>query len=305
MRAPPPISKVISYPVTGGISLLAIALSLGWWAHRVPVEAIEMSSAAWHGEPWRLFTSTLLHADVLHLVFDVYWLWVFGTLVEESFGSLATLGIYLLLGGGSNAAEWALAQGGVGLSGVGYGLFGMLWVLSRRTQRFAGVIDQPTIQLFVAWFFLCIVFTVTDIMPIGNVAHGSGWLLGTLLGFLIAAREPARRIAWGTSLALCLTAAGIFASALRPVVNLSKYGNYDEFKLGYDALQAGQNEVAEIHLRRAVAYRRADAVDWYDLGIAEERLGHLDAAADAYRHASALQPDSVKYRDALKSVQDR
>ena len=106
MRAPPPISKIISYPVTGGTAILAIALSLGWWAHRVPVEALEMSSMAWHGQPWRLWTSTLLHVDVLHLVFDVYWLWVFGTLVEESFGSLATVGIYLLLAGGSAAAEW-------------------------------------------------------------------------------------------------------------------------------------------------------------------------------------------------------
>lgn len=305
MRAPPPISKVISYPVTGGIAILAIALSLGWWAHRVPVEAIEMSSAAWHGQPWRLWTSTLLHVDVLHLAFDVYWLWVFGTLVEESFGSLAALGIYLLLAGGSAAAEWALARGGVGLSGVGYGLFGLLWVLSRRTQRFADVIDRQTISLFVGWFFFCIALTAADVMPIGNVAHASGWLLGTQLGFLIADRQPAKRIAWGTALAVFLAATGVFASVRRPMVNLSKYGGYDEFQLGYDALKAAQPGAAAIHLRRACAYRRPNAVYWFDLGIAEERLGHTAAAADAYRHASALDPDSPEYRTALKNMQEQ
>lgn len=302
MRAPPPISKVISFPVTGGIAILAVAISLGWWAHRVPVEAFEMSSAAWHGQPWRLWTSTLLHVNVLHLAFDVYWLWVFGTFVEESFGSLAMLGLYLVLAGGSAAAEWALARGGVGLSGVGYGLFGLLWVLSRRTQRFAGAIDRQTIQLFVAWFFLCIVLTAVNVFPVGNVAHGSGWILGMLLGLMIADRH-AKRVAWGVAVALFLAATGILASVLRPMVNLSESGNYDEFQLGYDALKAGQNEGAAIHLRRAVAYRRADATAWYDLGIAEERLGHAAAATDAFRRASEMKPEDAEFRTAFRSAQ--
>jgi membrane associated rhomboid family serine protease len=295
---------VISFPVTGGIAILAVAVSLGWWAHRVPVEALEMTSAAWHGQPWRLWTCALPHAGVLHLVFDVYWVWVFGTLVEESFGSLATLGIYLVLAGGSAAAEWALASGGVGLSGVGYGLFGLLWVLSRRSERFAEAIDRQTINLFIGWFFLCIVLTAFDVLPVANVAHGSGCLLGILLGFMIADR-PARRIAWGLAIALFLAAAGVFASVLRPMVNLSKFGGYDEFQQGYDALTSGQNESAATHLRRAVAYRHADATYWYDLGIAEERLGHAPAALSAYQRASAMQPESAEFRSAVRSMQSQ
>jgi len=45
---------------------------------------------------------------------------------------------------GSSAAEFALFQGGIGLSGVGYGLFGLLWVLSWHASDFAGGVDsQP------------------------------------------------------------------------------------------------------------------------------------------------------------------
>ncbi len=113
---------------------------------------------------------------MLHLAFDVYWTWVFGTLIEMTWGHVAMFLIFALLAAGSSAAQYALVTGGAGLSGVGYGLFGMLWVLSRRNRRFADVIDQQTIRLFVAWFFICIVITYVG-FPIGNVAHGFGLVL--------------------------------------------------------------------------------------------------------------------------------
>jgi membrane associated rhomboid family serine protease len=304
MRAPPPVSRFTSYPATGGVAALAIAVSVGWWMHQIPVERLEMSPAVWRGEPWRLWTSALPHVNALHLAFDVYWLWVFGTLIEETWGSLATLGAYLFLAAGSAAAEWAFSGGGVGLSGVGYGLFGLLWVLSRRTQRFAGAIDGKTIQVFVVWFFLCIAFTVMNILPVGNVAHGSGAILGALLGFAITAR-PAPRIAWGTATVVLLAGIGLCASVLRPRVNFSKSGGYDEFQLGYEALTAGRNEEAEMHLRRSVAYRRAPATYWYDLGIAEDRLGHSAEAAAAFHRAAELEPGSATYQAAAHQSQQK
>ena len=73
-----------------------------------------------------------------------------------------------------NTAEQALFYGGVGLSGVVYGLFGLLWVLSRRDSRFRDAMDRQTVQLMVAWFFLCIVLTITGAWKVANVAHGAG-----------------------------------------------------------------------------------------------------------------------------------
>ncbi|HEY2584477.1 MAG TPA: rhomboid family intramembrane serine protease [Tepidisphaeraceae bacterium] len=303
MRPPPPLSKLRSYPVTGGIALLAVAVSVGWWMQKFPVYRLEMSILAWHGQPWRLWTSALPHVNVLHLAFDVYWFWVFGTLVEEAFGPLVTLGLYLVLAAGSAMAEFAVARGGVGLSGVGYGLFAFLWVLSRRSPRFAGVVDKQTIQLFVAWFFICVALTAANAMPVANMAHASGAALGASIGYAACARAG-RRLAAGGLVAALLAIFVACATVLRPRVNLSRFGNLDEFRLGYDALVAKQNDVAARYLRLAASYRQADATCWFDLGIAYERLGQRSDATNAFQPALTLQPGSAKDQHALRSVQD-
>ena len=133
-------------------------------------------------------TSVFPHGDVLHLFFNAYWTWAFGTLVEPVFGHTKTAAIFVLFAVVSGGFEYATFYGGIGLSGVGYGLFAMLWVLGRRDRRFAGAVDKQTAGLFVVWFLACIVMTAQNIMPVGNVAHGVGALIGAALGEAIASR---------------------------------------------------------------------------------------------------------------------
>jgi GlpG protein len=122
------------------------------------------------GELWRLFTSIFLHTDILHLLFNLYWFWMFGTLLERAFGHAKTALIVIFLAVGSGAFQFAIDRGGVGLSGVGYGLFGMLWVLSKYDGRFRGIVGPNITTLFVVWFFLCVATTITKIYSVGNVA---------------------------------------------------------------------------------------------------------------------------------------
>ena len=138
-------------------------------------------------EPWRLLTPTFFHGGPLHLIFNVCWLWAFGTLVEARFGHAATLGICLLLAVGSVAAELALFRCGLGLSGVVYGLFGLLWVLSRTDPRFEDAVDEKIVELMIGWFILCIVLKVADVWNIALVSHAAGCILGALLGWTITA----------------------------------------------------------------------------------------------------------------------
>jgi membrane associated rhomboid family serine protease len=153
--------------------LLAIGATLYWWKNP-DTTWFFFDVTAWHGEPWRLITSIFPHVGFWHLVFNVYWLWVFGCLVENVYGSLRFLAVLLLFAIGSTAAEYAVGQIGVGLSGVGYGLFGMVCVLSQKDERFRGAVDLQTIVLFCAWFFFCIFLTWAEILPVGNIAHGVG-----------------------------------------------------------------------------------------------------------------------------------
>src|SRR5207245_8019878 len=159
MRKPPDPITFYRYRVVSGAAVLAAAVSFAWWA-KVDVWFLFETDAVRKGQIWRLLSSMLPHVNVMHLAFNIYWLWVFGTLFEETFGHLRTLIIILILALGSGAADYAVAAGGVGLSGVVYGLWGAALVLSRRDERFRRTVDAPPHMLFIAWFFLCIVLTV-------------------------------------------------------------------------------------------------------------------------------------------------
>ena len=173
MRHPPPLSACWSLPITTCIAGLAIVAFLRSSGGTNIGEQFMFNAVDWWREPWRLVTPALFHGDIIHLLFNLCWLWVFGTLVEAEFGHAPTLGIFLLLAAGSEAAEYAVFGEGIGLSGVNYGLFGLLWVLSRRDRRFYDAVDRQTVQLMVGWFFLCIVLTIAKVWSIANVAHGA------------------------------------------------------------------------------------------------------------------------------------
>lgn len=252
------------------------------------------------GELWRFFTSTLLHASILHLIFNVYWFWCFGTLVEEIFGHLRTIALLALFALGSGAFEFALASGGVGLSGVGYGLFAMLWVLSKRDERFREAIDQRTITLFVGWFIFCIATTLIKWFPVGNSAHAAGAMLGTLLGFAISI--PRRRFLISVAIAVLLICGLLGSTVARPQINLSAQGGYEEGKWGYDALQAGRNKEAVHWLRDAVVYQPKISAYWFDLGIAYQRVGRTNDARSAYARAQQLEPAKPEYSDAATNL---
>lgn len=285
MRRAPTLIEFPRYPVTAGTAMLAIGITIAWWA-KVDVSPLFASAMIRRGELWRLVTSIFPHLSLWHLLFNVYWLWIFGTLIEQEFGHLRTAFLILLFALGSSSFEFAFSAGGVGLSGVGYGLFGLLWILSKRDQRFSDAIDNRTIQLFVAWFFLCIFTTLTKIMPVANIAHGAGAVLGILTG--IAITLPRRRLSVVAGIGT-LILFGLWAATLgRPKVNLSASGGYDEAKWGYDALTQGRNQEAVRWFREAVSYRASTHEFWYDLGIAYQRLGETPAALTAYRKAAEM-----------------
>jgi len=74
---------------------MATGVTLAWWL-RLDVSPLFESAMIRRGETWRLVTSILPHAGILHLAFNLYWLWVFGTLIEEVYGHLKTAALIVL-----------------------------------------------------------------------------------------------------------------------------------------------------------------------------------------------------------------
>lgn len=286
MRPSPPFTDLPRYPITGGLILMAAGVTLAW-AAKVDIEPILCTVMVRRGQLWRLATAVLPHVNVFHLAFNAYWMWAFGTAVERAFGPVRTLALYAALAAGPMAAEYAVFEGGVGLSGVVYGLWGLLLVLGPRDDRFEGYVDRNVYGLFTAWFFICIGLTVTNIMPVANVAHGVGAVLGGAIGGCLVWRGG-RRVAAAAGV-VAFTAGAVAAAVFaRPYVNLGR-GPTGEAAQGATDLIAGRNAVALRWLDDAVRLRPGDAGNWNNLGIARLRLGQTDAANAAFARARALQ----------------
>jgi len=303
MLAPPSLKNVSHYPVTAGVAAAALMATGMWWSGQ-SIDWFVMNQRVWANfELWRALTCTLPHANFFHLAFNLYWLWTFGTPVERVYGHFRCAAIFLLLASGSSLAEFALSSGGVGLSGVGYGLWGMLWVLEKHDARFAGAVDYRTSQMFVFWFVLCIVLTVANVMPVENTAHGVGAGMGALLGLAAGGSNAAKWksiVALVAVLVLGLAGSTVFWSR----VNLSPDAESEVEWAGYQALVQNHAADAVKLLEKATRMRRAPSRAWYNLGIAYGRLGRYDHALAAYEHAAQMPDADDKTQQAVKAVKE-
>ena len=142
--------------------------------------------------------------------------------------------------------------------------------------------------------------TVTNIFPVGNVAHAAGALLGILTATAVMRPRYRTLIIAGIAAFLLF---GLWGSTLgRPRINLSGKEGYEEGKWGYDALVANRDQEAARWLGDAVVYQPRQAVYWFDLGIAYQRLGNKTAAESAYKKAHELEPGEAKYSNAAQQL---
>jgi membrane associated rhomboid family serine protease len=89
------------------------------------------------GEFYRLFTSIFLHYGLVHLLLNMWALWMLGRQLEGVLGPLRFLAIYLVSGLGGSVACYLFAplDHTVGASGAIYGLFAAYFLVLRRLGR--------------------------------------------------------------------------------------------------------------------------------------------------------------------------
>lgn len=139
------------------------------------------------GQVWRLITPIFLHFGVMHILFNMMWLWTLGRPLEHELGKVRFLLVVAAIGVCSNIAEALL--GGTnfgGMSGVIYGLFGLVVVHGRLHPAGILHLDPRTVRFMLVWLVLC--FT-GFLGPIANWAHLFGLFSGGLIGAGIAMRS--------------------------------------------------------------------------------------------------------------------
>ncbi|MEI2777936.1 MAG: rhomboid family intramembrane serine protease [Tetrasphaera sp.] len=156
-------------------------------------------------QPWRFVTAAFLHGPLIHILFNMFALWMLGPYVEQLLGRARFLALYLLSAlGGTVAYLWMTPVtsrvGLVGASGAVFGLFGSLIALNSSLGRTTHGI----------WLNLAINAVLPFLYPaIAWQAHIGGFLTGLLLAWLMTRRQGRSPLAWGgvTAVGLALIAA--------------------------------------------------------------------------------------------------
>lgn len=186
--------------VISSASVLAIGLFCGLNAESLPLTwaaygrwGAPSSAAIWSGAAWGLISSSFVHLAIWHLVFNLYWFWIFGRKVEFERGRWFTLGLLLSAAFATGVGELALGDAtGIGLSGVVYALVGFIFVSARYDSRFRGFLAPRLVWSFAIWLLICVLLTVSKVFPVGNAGHFAGLAWGAFVAWLQTQRSLRR-----------------------------------------------------------------------------------------------------------------
>jgi membrane associated rhomboid family serine protease len=139
-------------------------------------------------EPWRMITAAFLHSpdSLLHIMLNMYTLWIFGQALEPLLGRVRFLALYLLSAVGGSVGYLLLNPvlvpgqglvGVVGASGAIFGLFGAMLLVQRHR-------GGDTRQL---WVLIAINGVIGFLIPqIAWQAHLGGLITGGLCAAVLA-----------------------------------------------------------------------------------------------------------------------
>jgi membrane associated rhomboid family serine protease len=210
----PATYALIAINVAAFLAELATGAGAGFGTHGSVIDNAGLyGPAVADGDWWRIVTAGFLHAGIIHIAFNMYVLFILGTLLEPGIGTARFLGVYFvsLLAGSFGALLLSPDEITVGASGAIFGLMSAAFIVARHRgiEQLAG-----QIALFIG-INLLFTFGVSGI-SIGG--HLGGLIGGALAGLLVVfserrARRPVELEALGMLALAAICVAGSLAVA--------------------------------------------------------------------------------------------
>ena len=152
-----------------------------------------------NGDLLSILTSMFLHGGIAHLIGNMVFLFVFGDNIEDRFGHIKYLFIYIMWGAAAAIIHsiFAVSAGGgmvpaVGASGAISGVMGAYLVMFPRAKIFTVIVAFfittvriPALAYIPFWFILQVILGLID--PFGGVAyvaHIGGFVAGVGIGYI-------------------------------------------------------------------------------------------------------------------------
>jgi membrane associated rhomboid family serine protease len=197
-----PFAKVLSRAgvtqmlLAANVAIFVAMLFVGSWndpevLKRFGALPAEVPRSQW----WRLITAMFVHVGPLHLLFNMYALMIFGPAIENRYGRLRFLTLYLAAGFLGSASSLLLTSGGVraGASGGVFGILGAWIAFFIRHRSARGARDQLRSLFFLVGINLFIGVSLGG--RIDNFAHLGGLAGGFITGTALELSTRRRRLA--------------------------------------------------------------------------------------------------------------
>ncbi|MBI4154894.1 rhomboid family intramembrane serine protease [Candidatus Woesearchaeota archaeon] len=178
-----------TFLITGLISLFFVIQSI---VHGF-TNAFVMKQSSLFSQPWRLLTSIFLHSGIVHLLYNLLSLVLFGIILENILGTRRFLVLFFVSGIISSFFAGVFYKESLGASGAIFGIIGTLVIL--RPKLMIWVYGMP-MHMFLAgiiYFFVNLIGAYLNVGNTGYIAHLSGLLIGLIFGFFYYKRfKPAK-----------------------------------------------------------------------------------------------------------------
>ncbi|OOF39480.1 rhomboid family intramembrane serine protease [Rodentibacter mrazii] len=132
---------------------------------------------------WRYITHSFVHLSNIHIIANLSWFWLFGSVIERYFGGRKLFFIFLVSAIVSGIVQnYFSGAGFFGLSGVVYAVLGYVFVVDKLN---ANMFDLPKgfFTMLLVGLIFGFISPLFDIY-IGNAAHISGLIVGLFWGFI-------------------------------------------------------------------------------------------------------------------------
>ena len=148
-------------------------------------------------QPWRFVTSMFLHGSVMHIFFNAYALFIFGSILERKVSSKDYLIIFFgagLIGGFLYYLTYVLGIippiPALGASGAIYGILGAVAVLIPDLVIFFWFFPMKIRYAAILWVVLEFMGTFDITSGVASAAHLGGLLFGIAYAWFLSRREP-------------------------------------------------------------------------------------------------------------------
>jgi|SRR5215472_6154509 len=295
------------FPATTALLAINIAFYLadflpgldlaGWGANIGPLTL--------SGDYYRLVTAGFIHANLLHIAFNMWCLWSLGRLSERLFGKWQTFLIYLItgVGGALLSIAYRPVHAEVGASGAIFGIAGALLAGLKFGNLSVSAFEKRNIISSMV-FFVGINFALgTGAFGFGgnidNMCHLGGFVTGLLIGLPLGAFAQHHKL---YQLFTILITTGVLFYAGRELVQT--HATESQLYRAQRAMRQQDFTSAVPLLEKYIAAKPDDERGLVLLGAAYALTGDKDKAIVTYEKILKIDPESETAQQALHALRE-